>query len=305
MVRTKLALWAMALALYSLLSACAVLTGTHDTATVFAERQTDSPLFDSAIKCREQLRSSSKEALPDRAHFGSQLTLASWNAQKSTGEDWKSDLRQLAGMADILLLQEVIIDPEAANILPHSFVAVAEGFRSMAGPSGVVSASYVDPLGSCSFIDKEPLLGTRKASSIAHYPLVNRDTSLLVANIHSVNFSLGLVAFERQLMRLAIVLSQHKGPIIFAGDFNIWNKRRAQLVEQLTDDLGLLEVDFTPDSRKVVFGYPLDRIYSRGLPVVEASTTKLESSDHDALIAVWEINNGISHTQQSQRRANQ
>lgn len=274
----------VALFLCSLISACALIRGTDEPGGFF-ERRIESPIFESASHCRKQLWAADASAQPPS--FGAQLALASWNAQKSTGQAWLSDLQRLIKRADILLLQEAVLTAEAADVLPYSFVAVAEGFRAAPGPSGVLSASHVAPLASCSFIDHEPLVGTRKASNINRYPFATPGESLLVANIHSINFSLGVKAFQRQLTRLTIVLHQHKGPLIFAGDFNIWNKRRAKLVRRMKENLNLKEVNFTPDSRKVVFGYPLDRIYYRGLTLIEADTEPLPSSDHDALIAVW------------------
>lgn len=276
----------LACALCLLLGACAVLRDERDPAAVFADRQVESPVFQSAIACHHQLTEASTKTPGVKRSLGPRLAVASWNARKSTGKDWQSDLQQLIDDTDILLLQEAALVPATREVLPYRFVAVAEGYVSAAGPTGVLSASHMAPLASCAFIDREPLFRTPKASSITRYPLANREETLLVANVHSVNFSLGLETFQQQLTRLAIVLHQHEGPIIFAGDLNIWNAWRAELVSEMVGDLGLKEVAFALDSRKIVFGYPLDRIYLRGLSLISATTKKLDSSDHDALIAI-------------------
>lgn len=270
-----------------LVAGCAALGGDKQSAAVFGERRVESPIFESAAECREHL--SRPAVTQDGRGFRSTFTVASWNTQKSKGPVWQSELRALARQADLLLLQEAAIVPAAKEFLSYPFVAVAEGYYSVIGPTGVLSASDADPLGSCAFVTREPLLRSRKASSITIYPIAGRPETLLVANIHSINFSLGLGAFERQLRQLARTMRNHRGPVIFAGDFNVWNSPRKRVVNDIVHSLGLSEVVLRPDIRKRVFGHPLDRIYSRGLTLVDAGTETLTSSDHNALIATFTI----------------
>lgn len=289
----KLTIRPLLLLLVVFVSSCAVVTGEREPVEVFSDRRIASPVFEFPSDCANHLANTrhSIERSKRSGQFDERLVVASWNTKKSSGETWKSDLQQLTEVADILLLQEAVMVAKVAEVLPYPFVALAEGFRSPAGPSGLISASHVGPRSSCRFVHKEPLFGTRKASNLIYYPLSSRRETLLVANIHAINFSIGLGAFEEQLTDLATLLHRHDGPIIFAGDFNVWNKRRAELVGRMIENLGMAELAFNPDSRKAAFGHILDRIYSRGLPLIEASTIRLESSDHNALIAVWDISN--------------
>jgi endonuclease/exonuclease/phosphatase (EEP) superfamily protein YafD len=276
-----------ALAIASLISGCAFFASDRSTAPIVDARRIPSPVFETAQQCSERLLSAASRQ--STAAFGSRLVVATWNVHKSVSEEWKTDLDRLADEADILLLQEAAIGPAAREVLPYPFVAVSEGYRARLGPTGILSASHVDPLASCTFIDREPLLQTPKASSIASYALDGSRETLLVANVHAINFSFGIGAFRNQLERIASALRHHEGPIVFAGDFNAWNARRAHLVAELTRELGLREVNFGENEGKRFLGYPLDRIFWRGMHLDEARVEPVGTSDHDPLIARWHL----------------
>lgn len=222
-------------------------------------------------------------------HFGQRLIVATWNAQKSRDGNWQRDIERLTREADILLLQEAAIVPALQNTLTYPSIALSEGYRSRHAQTGILSASHVGPLASCTFIDREPVLRTPKASNITSYALPGRGETLLVVNVHAINFSLGMSSYSKQLERIARALQGHDGPIIFAGDFNVWHGGRAQFVASLVEGLGLEEVSFGENNGKTVFGYPLDRIFWRGLRLEEARVERLDSSDHDAMIAIWHL----------------
>ena len=89
-------------------------------------------------------------------------------------------------------------------------------------------------------------------------------------------------------------MKTHTGPIIMAGDFNTWNERRLQLVEEIVSDLKLTEVSEFPMGRTTgdmkseffnsILGIqaelPLDRVYYRGISVESAQVLLYDSSDH-------------------------
>lgn len=255
---------------------------------VFAEQRVKSPLFESAAECLEWMRGQ-ETSQSDMESLGPRLVVASWNAQKTTGQRWEDEVHELIERSDILLLQEAAIVSAQQEVLPHPYVAVAEAFYSWRGPTGLLSASHVEPQASCTFLEREPVLRSRKASNLMLFPLQDRLEKLLVINIHSVNFSFGLRTYTRQMEQLEQVMASHAGPIIFGGDLNTWNQRRIDLVDELARRLQLQEVDFSYDNRARFMGRPLDRIYYRGLQLLEARTIASASSDHDPLIAVMEL----------------
>lgn len=268
-----------------MLSACTSGIGVEGAARVFVKGGIPSPVLDSAAACEQALRATA-HAVTDES-FGERLVVASWNTAKSVGIGWQIGLRRLAEEADILLLQEAAIISATSELLPYPFVAVSEGYRAALGPTGLLSASHVNPVASCTFLDWEPLLRTPKASSITSYPIGKDEETLLVANVHAINFSFGMGAFTKQIERISRAMQSHAGPIIFAGDFNTWNQGRADVVARLIKDLDLQEVAFDDSARRSVFGYPLDRIFWRGMTLDTAKTEALASSDHAALIASW------------------
>jgi endonuclease/exonuclease/phosphatase (EEP) superfamily protein YafD len=54
-------------------------------------------------------------------------------------------------------------------------------------------------------------------------------------------------------------------------------------LNEITDSLGLEKLDYDEDHRKRFLGQPLDHIYIRGLEVLEATTRKVGSSDHNPM----------------------
>lgn len=275
-----------------LLSGCAPFATHKAPEPVSVENPFPSPVFETAAGCRQRLSVATRDWIASETSgqgFGQRLVVATWNVQKSRDGEWQGDVRQLTETTDILLLQEAALALAANKVLPYSFVAVSEGYRASKGITGILSASHVDPLASCTFIDREPILGTPKASSVTSYPLRDRGETLLVVNVHSINFSLGMSSYRNQLERIARALRSHDGPIILAGDFNIWNGRRAKFVASIAKQLELREVTFGAENGKSVFGYPLDRIFWRGMRLNEAKVVRLASSDHDALVAAWRL----------------
>jgi endonuclease/exonuclease/phosphatase (EEP) superfamily protein YafD len=88
-----------------------------------------------------------------------------------------------------------------------------------------------------------------------------------------------------QVRRALSVLNNHAGPILLSGDFNTWSGKRSETLNEMTDSLDLRKIDYDEDHRKRFLGQPLDHIYIRGLEVIEATTLKVDSSDHSPMSA--------------------
>ena len=105
-----------------------------------------------------------------------------------------------------------------------------------------------------------------------------------MANIHSVNFTLGAAEFRDQLSQLAYLLKQHDGPIVLAGDFNTWNDERIRALEKrLIDPLSLEKVQFDPRRLRTVFEHNLDYVFFRNLIVVAYEVRETKVSDHNPM----------------------
>lgn len=224
-----------------------------------------------------------------RRHHGEALnadgfSLLNWNIEKAKHPDWPSDLDRLGTNASIVTLQEAIPELPAPRKFGRLHWSFAEGFGIRNRLSGVMTLSDVQPIASCEFAELEPVFRTRKATLVTNYPVTGIDETLLVINLHGVNFSMGLGALEMQLNDASHIIERHAGPVIVSGDFNTWRRGRHDLVENLVAAHDLSRVEFDADYRKRFMGWPLDHILVRGLEATHATTHDLESSDHNPML---------------------
>jgi endonuclease/exonuclease/phosphatase (EEP) superfamily protein YafD len=166
---------------------------------------------------------------------------------------------------------------------------LASAFALDGLPTGVMTAATVPPIAVCSLRQDEPLLRLPKAASVTRYRLAGRTETLLVANIHSVNFTLALDAYVGQLEALVTELAEHRGPLILAGDLNTWTDRRREAVEAAAAALRLDEVALAPDHRRLFLGKQVDRVYVRGLETLAARAIEVRSSDHNPVSALLRV----------------
>lgn len=220
----------------------------------------------------------------------SNIRLTSWNLEKISHPLASSDLDRLSLDTDLLLLQEASLREDTITDLDASrFWSFAPGFRSSEQISGVMTMSRVKPIASCSFVATEPFLRTPKATSITQYGLIGSDRTLVVVNMHAVNFSLGLNSFRRQFDAVRTALATHDGPVILSGDLNTWRAARLDIVNELASDLGLVAIQFDDDHRVSVFGQKLDHMYVRGLKPMGSSTYQVVTSDHNPMSATLSL----------------
>jgi endonuclease/exonuclease/phosphatase (EEP) superfamily protein YafD len=212
------------------------------------------------------------------------IRVLSWNVQKNSRPNWQRDFESLSNERDLVLVQEASLREDSVGTMDSSrFWSFAAGYTRSGAITGVLTMSSARPMAQCSFVSYEPVLRTPKATSITQYGLTATDETLLVVNIHAVNFSMGLGAFQDQFDQVRDVLETHDGPIILSGDFNTWRKKRTEFVDTLAFELDLAALEFAEDHRVTRFGRHLDHIYVRGLSSVESTTAVVESSDHNPM----------------------
>ena len=222
-----------------------------------------------------------------------------WNIHKQGDSGWERDLSAYAAASDVVLLQETVLQRSLRDILDDSGLrwVMASSFLLGADDMGVLTATRIAPVSSCTQSAVEPLIRIPKSAVISWLPITNQRTdtragsreTLAIANVHSINFELSLDAYRAQLEALADALAGHRGPIIFAGDFNTWSDARDRVVAGITARLGLIELDLRVDQRAVFFGRHLDHIFIRGLQIVDVSAVPVTSSDHNPMAATLRI----------------
>lgn len=272
--------WLPAVAIYVLLSACVHRPVASDGSAAMQ--------FSTEVQeCRNLLRGQSTVGAELNA---SRISLFNWNVGKKRAPRWREDFDIYASGADIVLFQEASIREDTiAEIDSSLHWSFAPGYSKLGEITGVMTLSGIKPLTQCSFVHSEPWLRTPKATSITEYGLTGTEQTLVVANVHAVNFSFGTGAFEKQFEEIRQVLDNHDGPIILSGDFNTWRAKRTQIVQDLAAALGLIAIDFENDHRVRFFGNALDHIYVRGFRALDADTEIVDTSDHNPMTAVLGI----------------
>lgn len=229
-----------------------------------------------------------------RKSLGQHFTLICWNIFKARRRGWLEDLTALAADADFVLLQEAMLHGDRA----HPF-HVASGFewvmgqnfsyQSEAKTSGVKTGSRISALSRrmVRSPDFEPLIELPKTMLATEYDILNASGNLLLLNIHAINI-VSSRKFRRQIEQIEVILDQHRGPVILAGDFNTWNPKRRGIVFSAIQNHSLLRVPVgAPQWRHL--GQVLDHVFYRGVTLKKAEAMlTVRSSDHIPLRVEFE-----------------
>lgn len=233
----------------------------------------------------------------ETSHLSSPIRLLSWNIQKVSNTGWQQSLKNYSDRSDLILLQEATVSETLSDHMPSmTHVSLAPGYHDGSVQTGVLTASKASAVDSCYQNHKEPWLQTPKAAHMSWYRIQDSQHPLLVINVHSVNFALGLGDFKRQLEAAVAIAELHEGPLILSGDFNTWSQRRMSRLMALAQKLGLETVDFDSDHRSRVFGHALDHIFVRGFTVTHSETRITDSSDHNPLFAELTLDKAFYHS---------
>ena len=214
------------------------------------------------------------------------FSLLNWNVEKAKDPSLVSEFAELARLSDLIFLQEAVPLKKTRTVIEQSlFEAFVRGYVQNEVETGVLTLARTPHLVHCQLLATEPWLRTPKATSVTLYPLADSDDTLLTVNLHAVNFSFGVKAYQGQLDRAAALIRGHEGPVIFGGDLNTWSDRRQGVLDSLADELELIPVPFSPDHRTTQFGKPLDHLFMRGLAWQSTKTIEVSTSDHNPLFA--------------------
>lgn len=244
-----------------------------------------------SAQCTADISLSQKAETAKNGLSPKRISVLSWNMYKQSRDNWATDFHRLSHDQDLLILQEAYMDDRLNSVLsdsPYNW-AMTTAFIYQDNANGVLTASRDKSNSHCALYAKEPLIQTPKSILISTYPLLGTNQSLLVANVHGINFTLGMESYRQQFEALGKVLLNHRGPIILAGDFNSWREDRQAILDRLSHKLSMQRVGYKSHQLITVFGNPIDHIYYRGLEIVEASTPRVTSSDHNPLLVTFKL----------------
>lgn len=212
-----------------------------------------------------------------------------WNIKKGSEKNkWAHDFEYFVPKSHVSLIQESELNPFVFAILNRQkgfcWNFATSFFDRGGNATGVMNGGTIQPT-SVRFLrspGREPVLHTPKMALIEEYALANSPETLWIANIHALNF-VSSETNREHIEYVAAYLKNHKGPIIFAGDFNSWNKKRLAQLSQIMAGLKLKKVPLANDNRRL----KLDHIFIRGIQAFEAQIhDDIESSDHKPITAV-------------------
>jgi endonuclease/exonuclease/phosphatase (EEP) superfamily protein YafD len=214
-----------------------------------------------------------------------------WNVHKEGDPGWQRDLAAFASASDVMLLQETALRPSLRQILDTAGLrwVMASSFMFGDEDIGVLTATRVAPLASCTRRVVEPLLRIPKSAVMIWLPIAGSPEALAIVNVHAINFDIALDAYRAQLEAVADAIAGHRGPVILAGDFNTWSDARDRVVAEMAARLGLGELEFKVDRRSTFLGRHVDHIFVRGLSLVDIRAIQVTSSDHNPMEVTLQI----------------
>lgn len=219
------------------------------------------------------------------------IRILNWNMYKGSNPSWESDFINLTEIVDIALLQEAYLDHKMSRVfrdhpkmrleMATSFILANRGNT----PTGTAIGSDVkmSEVGYRISGPREPIINTPKTVAYAKFPIRDSDEELLTLTIHAVNFVSSKKLVE-QLEDIAKVVRAHKGPVIWAGDFNTWSKKKLRKMREVMRRLDMSEAAFS-EGRMEVFGNIIDFVFYRGLEVRDSYVMPdIQGADHKPMI---------------------
>lgn len=215
-----------------------------------------------------------------------------WNIYKGMKNSFQAELKKIKAEhePDIAVFQEATFSED--QIIPcfeKSDCDFSQAFKKNETSYGVLTTSHY-PIHAAKAVHSdwvEPVLNTPKTSLISLIEI--NGTEVMVINTHGINF-VTIYAYESQLEEIAGIAKSHKGPIIWAGDFNSWNIGRFQILQRAATSLDLEELTISnPSFIKSFMGYKLDRVFTRGLENLQAKAFESKGSDHNPIILEFSI----------------
>ncbi len=215
-----------------------------------------------------------------------------WNIYKGSQDYWEQEFFNLAQNKALLLLQEGYLTNDMlatfAAFSDYSFLFATTWINQRTNQplrTGVVTASTTQAeslLWQRSHY-REPILNTPKMTLFTRYKIAGRKEKLLVGNIHGINF-VRTFKLTHMLKAAKKIIEKHRGPVLFAGDFNTWSRAKMRAMNKVFKSLKMQAASFSHDERKSFRGNILDHVWLRDIEVLDAVAPKAKSSDHAPMV---------------------
>jgi len=245
----------------------------------------NSSAVSTALQSCDAVAEVSAPAENTRALNPDNIAFLNWNIYKGNDEGWQHDLSAFSENHDVMTIQEATLSEDMTSLLKaHDFNwTMNTAFYLDGTAAGVMNVASAGAIHSCGFKVNEPLIWIPKSALVSYYPIDGSDEKLLVANIHGINFTLGVSDYRAQLGKLYDAVKHHNGPMIVAGDFNSWSDARMAVVDELVKKLKLSALAYAVNNKTHLFGNAIDHVFYRQLEPLRHHVTQVSSSDHNPI----------------------
>jgi endonuclease/exonuclease/phosphatase (EEP) superfamily protein YafD len=218
------------------------------------------------------------------------IDIAIWNIWKASGgEGFLREYQKICHERHMILCQEALLTLKGlGHFAPNGFVANHGGtYKRMDGlRDGVMTVSAAKPGDGARRVlclTPEPVLRTPKATLITTYKIAGCNETLCVVNTHATLIRRPSTAV-REIEQVIDHIAGHKGPLLYAGDFNTFTSAYMTEVDRVLSTIGLERVRFDIDPRASTAA--LDQLYTRDIGIIKAVVdTSYVKSDHFPIIA--------------------
>ncbi len=224
--------------------------------------------------------------------LSARFKILNWNIEKMKAQEkWVDDFHMISAGIDLFTIQEGVSDSffqdelKAKNFYEWVYYISWVRAEDKTSSSGLVTGGVAKSV-STSFARTdhlEPIVKTPKLTSANKYKIQNLDKELMLLNIHAINV-VSKAKFKSHIAKSLELIKNHKGPVIFVGDFNTWSDARFELLMEMTKTAGLQFFDF---KRPDVPGFHsnFDHFFGRGIQVNKIEMLDIRSSDHFPILA--------------------
>ena len=225
------------------------------------------------------------------------LSLMSWNTYKVDHKNpqvFADYIREIYAQFEINIfcLQEAVHHSHSYFPIENFSVSFASNIILKSRNYGVATATNMPISKSIKVLTthKESVINTHKVSLVSHIDFHGQE--VVVVNIHAINFKSNRVyEYEFEKIKEFISLDKYHHPIIIAGDFNSWNRKRVKLIKDFCREFSF-KIAFLdePNLVKSFQNNHLDFILYRGLSLDSACALDCKKiSDHNPIIARFKV----------------
>ncbi|MGQ4002793.1 endonuclease/exonuclease/phosphatase family protein [Francisellaceae bacterium CB300] len=225
------------------------------------------------------------------------LSIMSWNAYKvdhKKPQIFAEYIKETYAKFDIdvFCLQEAVSHSKSRFPIENFNVNFASNIILKSRNYGVATVTNMTISKSIKVLTthKESVINTHKASLISHIDFHGQE--VVVVNIHAINFKSNRVyEYEFEKIKEFICLDKYHHPIIIAGDFNSWNRKRVKLIKDFCREFNF-KIAFLGEP-KLIKSFQknhLDFVLYRGLSLDSACVLDCKKiSDHNPIIAKFKV----------------